>query len=199
MTRTAIAVGSNHCAFVDADGKLLTCGNEEVLDTEEGQSGYLGLGQGVHGAVVPTVVQGLGGVRVHSVSLNDAHSLVISTKGACYSWGKGSCGRLGHGDEEDQLTPRLVEALRGVVVFAVAAGEAHSLAVDESGWCYSFGKGSYGELGHGDRRSHVHAHTHLFTCCPSATITAATSIQSPHLTPRPSLPLPAPPHPSLGR
>ena len=60
-------------AFVDAQGRLLTCGNEEALDEEGGQSGYLGLGQGVQHAPVPTPVPGLSGVRVQSVSLNDAH------------------------------------------------------------------------------------------------------------------------------
>ena len=52
--------------------------------------------------------------------------------------------RLGHGDEEHQYTPKLVEALKGERVCAVAAGEVHSLAITASGSVYSWGLGLRG-------------------------------------------------------
>ena len=43
--------------------------------------------------------------------------------GELYTWGKGRYGRLGHGDSDDQLKPKLVEALLGYRVIDVACGE----------------------------------------------------------------------------
>mmetsp|Transcript_75075 Transcript_75075/g.207074 ORF Transcript_75075/g.207074 Transcript_75075/m.207074 type:complete len:132 (+) Transcript_75075:100-495(+) len=60
------------------------------------------------------------------------------------------CARLGHGDGEDQLTPKVIEALAGVKVRAVAVGE-HSLVLSEDGVVYSFGEGRYGKLGHANK------------------------------------------------
>lgn len=51
--------------------------------------------------------------------------LYIITKnlGELYTWGKGRYGRLGHGDSEDQMKPKLVEALLGYRVIDVACGK----------------------------------------------------------------------------
>lgn len=42
--------------------------------------------------------------------------------GELFTWGKGRYGRLGHGDSEDQLKPKLVEAMVGYRVIEVACG-----------------------------------------------------------------------------
>jgi len=39
------------------------------------------------------------------------HSAAISRYGHLYTWGKGRYGRLGHGDYEDYLYPKLVNYL----------------------------------------------------------------------------------------
>ena len=45
--------------------------------------------------------------------------------------------------------PTLVTALSGRRVVCIAAGSNHSAAVTEEGTVYTWGKGSYGRLGHG--------------------------------------------------
>jgi len=72
--------------------------------------------------------------------------------GAAWSWGYGACGRLGHGDEQDQLLPKKVEALPDRRVVAVSAGGAHSLALTADGTVWSWGGGGFGQLGHGDQQ-----------------------------------------------
>ncbi len=47
------------------------------------------------------------------------------------------------------FTPRRVSALAAVRIVDVACGEAHTLALDDAGALYSFGKGSSGQLGTG--------------------------------------------------
>ena len=71
------------------------------------------------------------------------HSLVLSVEGVVLSFGRGGYGKLGHGDEEDQLEPKVIEALRGRRVVAIAAGRRHSMVLTEEGEVLSFG--SYGD------------------------------------------------------
>ena len=46
--------------------------------------------------------------------------------------------------------PMLVEGLSGKNVVSLAAGGAHSAAITEGGALYTWGRGSYGRLGHGE-------------------------------------------------
>ena len=43
--------------------------------------------------------------KVVAVSAGWGHSMALLASGAVWSWGAGWNGRLGHGDEEDQLLP----------------------------------------------------------------------------------------------
>lgn len=42
------------------------------------------------------------------IACGGAHSAAITSSGQLFTWGKGRYGRLGHGDSEDQLKPKLV-------------------------------------------------------------------------------------------
>ena len=46
--------------------------------------------------------------------------------------------------------PRAIESLRGKDVVDVAAGGAHSACITSAGELFTWGKGRYGRLGHGD-------------------------------------------------
>ena len=71
------------------------------------------------------------------------------------TFGSGSYGRLGHGDEEDQLLPKVVEALRGEEVLQISAGIAHSAVLREDGEVLTFGFGGNNRLGHGDNANQL--------------------------------------------
>lgn len=80
--------------------------------------------------------------------------------GRVYTFGWGDTGQLGHGlgfhpdapDAYRASVPTPVAALEGVDVVQVSAGPTHVAAVDRAGRVYTWGAGSYGQLGHGDRR-----------------------------------------------
>eukprot|EP00947_MAST-08B_sp_MAST-8B-sp1_P005299 g5299.t1 len=84
------------------------------------------------------------------MSAGTCHSLVLAKDGKAYSCGFGSWGRLGHGNGERQLVPKLIEALSGMRVCAMSAGSEHSLFLTEDGKVYSCGPGHLGRLGHGN-------------------------------------------------
>ena len=136
-----VAAGRYHTLACSDEGVVYSFGIEG--------SGHLG-----HGTTgdqhIPLVIEALQGVRVSAVAAGEGHSLALSVAGALYSFGEGYHGQLGHGDAARQHAPRLVAALQGVRVSAVAAGENHSLALSEAGEVFSFGSGSNGQLGHGD-------------------------------------------------
>ena len=46
-----------------------------------------------------------------------------------YTWGLSTKGTLGHGEEEEELVPRVVEALLGRDIRKLACGHEHTLAV----------------------------------------------------------------------
>ena len=48
-----------------------------------------------------------------------------------------------------QETPALIQTLSGKNVVFIAAGGSHSAAITEGGALYTWGRGSFGRLGHG--------------------------------------------------
>ena len=88
-------------------------------------------------------------VQVVGVSAGGYHSAAVTADGRVFSWGLGRDGQLGHGDTEDQLTPKLITALAGHRIVHVD-GSYHSIMVTASGRVFSCGFNSRGQLGSGD-------------------------------------------------
>lgn len=65
-----------------------------------------------------------------------------------WSWGRGSEGQLGHGDQLARLQPLCIKTLTGEEVIKVAAGSHHSLALTAQCQVYSWGSNMSGQLGH---------------------------------------------------
>nr|XP_046260313.1 alsin-like isoform X3 [Scatophagus argus] len=65
-----------------------------------------------------------------------------------WSWGRGSEGQLGHGDQLARLQPLCIQPLSGEEVIQVAAGSHHSLALTANCQVYSWGSNMCGQLGH---------------------------------------------------
>ncbi|KAK3751866.1 hypothetical protein QZH41_009679, partial [Actinostola sp. cb2023] len=69
-----------------------------------------------------------------------------------YTWGKGTTGMLGHGEDTEELSPRVVEALLGRDIRKVACGTSHTVALSKDGSVFSWGSGYGGCLGQGHLR-----------------------------------------------
>uniref|UniRef100_A0A1B6LQS4 Uncharacterized protein n=1 Tax=Graphocephala atropunctata TaxID=36148 RepID=A0A1B6LQS4_9HEMI len=87
------------------------------------------------------------GEKIVDMACGRSHILMLSERGEVFSVGEGSRGQLGHGELEDEEEPRLVEALAGLVVVAVACGGWHSCALTADGDLYSWGWNMAGQLG----------------------------------------------------
>jgi E3 ubiquitin-protein ligase HERC2 len=142
IKKIAVNSGGKHCLALSADNDVYSWG--------EGDDGKLGHG-GRMACENPKLVEALHGYEIVDVACGGAHSAAITSNGQLYTWGKGRYGRLGHGDSEDQLKPKLVEELVGYKVIDVAcgSGDAQTLCITDDDNVWSWGDGDYGKLGRG--------------------------------------------------
>ena len=159
-----IVAGSRHSLFICRRGRLLSCGSERVEDEpeeseadgaepDEGSEAYPGLlGHGA-GVVMLTTLTLLPSslLAVTTVAAGSGHSAAITTDGTVWSWGHGTSGKLGHGDEANQYRPKPIAGFAGGRVCKIAAGDHHCLAIDSNHEVWSWGHGGDGALGHGDK------------------------------------------------
>ena len=78
----------------------------------EGDDGKLGHGTR-QSCFKPRQVMALRSRRVRDISAGSSHSAAITSCGHLYTWGLGEYGRLGHGDGQTHLTPKLVRVALG--------------------------------------------------------------------------------------
>uniref|UniRef100_A0A3Q1KHK9 BTB domain-containing protein n=2 Tax=Anabas testudineus TaxID=64144 RepID=A0A3Q1KHK9_ANATE len=87
------------------------------------------------------------GVYIKQVVLCKFHSVFLSQKGQVFTCGHGQGGRLGHGDEQTYLVPRMVECLMSHHCSQVAAAKDHTVVLTEEGYVYTFGLNTFHQLG----------------------------------------------------
>ena len=138
-----IACGSGHSAAIASNGELYTWGL--------GEYGRLGHGDTVT-QMKPKLVKALVGQRVVQVACGskDAQTLALTEEGYVYSWGDGDFGKLGRGGSGGCYTPILIDRLLGLGVVQVECGAQFSLALTKYGEVWTWGKGDYFRLGHGN-------------------------------------------------
>lgn len=102
--------------------------------------------------LVPTLLESIQHVFIKKVAVNSGgkHCLALSSEGHVYSWGEGDDGKLGHGNRLTHDRPKVIDSLLGTEIVDIACGGHHSAAISSAGWLYTWGKGRYGRLGHGD-------------------------------------------------
>ncbi len=147
--------GSNHSVVLTRAGRLYTWGHT--------LNGRLGIGSmeriGVpenekYFAPLPKHIDTL--EVVLQISCGADHTLAYGASGV-WSWGNGSGGKLGLGDNNDRFDPCLIPGLKGKFVMQIVAGSWHSMALIcyppllSGGWVYTWGSGYHGQLGQGPK------------------------------------------------
>ncbi|OVA07553.1 FYVE zinc finger [Macleaya cordata] len=142
-----IACGVRHAALVTRQGEVFTWGEE---------SGGR-LGHGIDSDVSrPQLVDYLGLSNTDYVACGEYHTCAITMAGDVFTWGDGTqnAGLLGHGTDIGHWIPKRVSGpLEGVQILSVACGTWHTSLVSSTGKLFTFGDGTFGVLGHGDRES----------------------------------------------
>ncbi|KAK9273771.1 hypothetical protein L1049_018581 [Liquidambar formosana] len=142
-----IACGGRHAALVTKQGEIFSWGEE---------SGGR-LGHGVDSDVLqPKLIDALSNTNIELVACGEYHTCAVTLSGDLYTWGDGTYnfGLLGHGNEVSHWVPKRVNGpLEGIHVSYISCGPWHTAVVTSAGQLFTFGDGTFGVLGHGDRRS----------------------------------------------
>ncbi|XP_051228261.1 PH, RCC1 and FYVE domains-containing protein 1 isoform X1 [Lolium perenne] len=142
-----ISCGGRHAALVSKQGEIYSWGEE---------SGGR-LGHGVDCDVAhPKLIDALTHMNIEQVSCGEYHTCAVTLSGDLYTWGDGTFkyGLLGHGNDVSHWVPKKLHGpLEGIHVSSISCGPWHTAIVTSAGQLFTFGDGSFGVLGHGDRES----------------------------------------------
>jgi len=115
-----IAIGQHHTLGLDTGGKVHCIGRADY--------GRLGLGEGATDVGKVTEVSGVSG-ECGMVACGTAVSYAVTKEGACLSWGMGTNGQLGTGEDEDVWSPAVIKSkqLEGREVLTASSGGQHTV------------------------------------------------------------------------
>ncbi|KAL6566542.1 hypothetical protein OROGR_002157 [Orobanche gracilis] len=101
---------------------------------------------------LPRLIEQFRTLNLHPVVISAGawHAAVAGKDGRVCTWGWGRYGCLGHGNEDCESVPKVVEALGSVKAVHVATGDYTTFVVSDGGDVYSFGCGDSSSLGHRD-------------------------------------------------
>ena len=139
-----VSCGVRHSALVTKSGEIFTWGEES--------GGRLG-----HGALMdapyPQLVDSLGFTGIDFVACGEFHTCALTSARELYTWGDGrhNAGLLGHGNDISHWIPKRV--VSGNDVTCISCGTWHTAFITSSGQLFTFGDGTFGALGHGNREN----------------------------------------------
>ncbi|MCO5562525.1 hypothetical protein L7F22_016152 [Adiantum nelumboides] len=136
-----VACGWRHTIAVTDSGALYTCG----------WSKYGQLGHGDHkDHLVPHQVAVLKANPIVQISGGWRHTMALDDQGKLYGWGWNKFGQVGVGDNVDHNSPQLVRIPAEEQISHVSCGWRHTVAISTKYNVFSWGRGTSGQLGHGD-------------------------------------------------
>lgn len=149
-------------SHVALDAQSVSCGtNYAVLVTKQGQMYSWGeesggrLGHGVCSYVPhPKLIDEFNGSTVELADCGEFHTCAVTASGDLYAWGDGvhNVGLLGLGSEASHWKPvRIIGQMEGINVKTISCGLWHTAFVTSEGKLFTYGDGTFGALGHGDR------------------------------------------------
>jgi alpha-tubulin suppressor-like RCC1 family protein/subtilase family serine protease len=142
----AVSAGGGHTLALCSDGTLFAWGSNS-----DGQLGNGSLNSSTVPVAVSTSGPALSGKSVVAIAAGFEHSLALCSDGTVAAWGSNNYGQLGDNGTARSTVPVAVTtantALAGKVVVAIAAGNAHSMALCSDGAVVTWGQNSDGQLG----------------------------------------------------
>lgn len=138
---TSFAGKNDHTLALQDDGTVWAWGF--------GQSGQLGTGD-YNDSPAPVKVTALAGKKIIAVAASN-HSMALQDDGTVWAWGYNYYGQIGNGTASmiPVATPVQVSALAGKKIIAIAAGDGHSVALQDNGAVWCWGWNASGQLGSG--------------------------------------------------
>lgn len=154
-----VACGEYHTCAVTKSNDLFTWGDGTH------NAGLLGHGTEASHWIPKRVSGALDGLQVVCVACGTWHSAFATSSGKLFTFGDGTFGVLGHGNQDSLLHPKEVQLLGGLKTIKVACGVWHTAAIVEvmfqsgsnvSPWkLFTWGDGDKYRLGHGNKETYL--------------------------------------------
>lgn len=136
---THIYAGLNHSMAITSEGKVYSWG-----DGTNGQLGYRANKQ-----YIPKMIDELKKKTIIKGALGSDNSCGITKLGNVFLWGSNTNNKLGLGKNDPFIIyPEKNPSLKKIV--KISLGAEHSMAIDSKGNLFSWGNGTYGQLGLGE-------------------------------------------------
>jgi alpha-tubulin suppressor-like RCC1 family protein len=152
----SVAAGNDHTLALRDDGVVFAWGSDTFGEAFIG--GVLGAGYDLPSGATNSPIQSLipTGTNIVAIAAGDSFNLALDTAGRVWGWGDNYSGQIGvevpigagGGDDYGTNTPVLVSGISNVI--AIAAGEAHSIALTADKRVWTWGDNLDGELGRSD-------------------------------------------------
>jgi len=116
-----VSMGQHHTLALEKSGAAFALGRSEY--------GRLGLGENCEDATVSSPIPDM--TACCEVACGSAVSYAVTNDGGCFSWGMGTNGQLGTGEEEDLWVPTRMKSkqLENRKVIAVSSGGQHTVII----------------------------------------------------------------------
>ena len=92
--------------------------------------------------------------HVQALAGGKAHSLVLLQDGEVWTWGRNNDGQLGLGDQTTRWAPFRIPSLPNTIS-GISAGSSFSMALDQNGQVWTWGRNDQGQLGLGGTTLHM--------------------------------------------
>ena len=143
-----ISAGGAHSMALDSEGNIYAWG--------WGGEGQLGNGEN-NNSNVPILVKkegtGLEGKTIKKVMAGGMFSMVLTSDGSLYSWGKNNYGQIGDGTTNNYNLAVAVKTegtpMAGKTVVDFSISNEHTVALTSDGQIYAWGRNESGQLGNG--------------------------------------------------
>ncbi|RUS85141.1 hypothetical protein EGW08_007105 [Elysia chlorotica] len=144
-----VSAGRTQKAAVTRNGRLFVWESQAV----GAETLMPGATEGSSPTLVPRYLEGQAAVTIQHVACGDLFTACLTDRGILMTFGSGVNGCLGHGNCNDVVQAKIVEALLGYEVVQVSCGASHVLAVTNEHEVFAWGRGDNGRLGLGNYAS----------------------------------------------
>jgi len=135
---TQIATGRYHSLFLDADGVVWSCG-----DNDHGQCGRPITVDTRRPEPIEHFVAN--NIKIVEIRCGHYHNLAIDGNGRVWSWGSSRSGQCGHDNFKNVYTPKLIAALNREKIWKIKCGAFHSCVITQHGRTFMFGSNKFAE------------------------------------------------------
>ncbi|TFK89603.1 RCC1/BLIP-II [Polyporus arcularius HHB13444] len=144
---TKAAAGTTFSIVLTESGKVFAFGSEEKGQLGNGQAGERIVSAGKSAfdyETEPILVKGLADRKIVQIACGPQHAIALDSDGRVFVWGYNGYCRLGLGNQQDALVPKIVPQFAGPNELSKAvhvnAGPSNSVVIDKQGMYWIAGK-----------------------------------------------------------